>query len=100
MENMSGKVVLPSAAVDQAGGVGATPLQAEVKPITPVVAASSADQADLRLIIEEGGEAGHYVYIVMDQRTGKVISRLPRDEVLRLRDQSGYSAGAVFNGKV
>ena len=65
-----------------------------------VDSASSADQADLRLIIEESGDTGHYVYVVMDQRTGKVISRLPREDVLRMRDQSDYSAGAVFSGKV
>ena len=97
---MSGKVVLPSAVSEPPSGVGAPPLQAEVQPVSPVQIAQSTDQADLRLIIEESGEAGHYVYVVVDQRTGKIISRLPRDEVLRLRDQSGYSAGAVFNGKV
>ena len=97
---MSGKVFLPSAAADPPLGAGAAPLQAEVQPVKPAQAADSTGQADLRLIIEETGEAGHYVYVVMDQRTGKVISRLPRDEVLRLRDQAGYSAGSVFSGKV
>ena len=97
---MSGKVVLPAAITDSPAGVGAPPLPAEVQPASPVVSTQSNDQADLRLIIEESGETGHYVYVVMDQRTGKVISRLPREEVLRLRDQSGYSAGAVFSGKV
>jgi flagellar protein FlaG len=97
---MSGKVVLPSAVTEPLGGVGAPAVQAEVQPASPVEPALSTDQADLRLIIEESSEAGHYVYVVVDQRTGKVISRLPREEVLRLRDQSGYSAGAVFNGKV
>ena len=97
---MSGKVVLPAAIPESPAGVGATPLQAEVQPASPVVSTQSNDQADLRLFIEESSEAGHYVYVVVDQRTGKVISRLPREEVLKLRDQSGYSAGAVFSGKV
>jgi flagellar protein FlaG len=96
---MSGKV-LPSAAIEAPTGSNAAPLQAEVPPVQAAAPSPSTSQADLRLIIEESGEAGHYVYVVMDQRTGKVISRLPRDEVLRMRDQSGYSAGAVFNGKV
>jgi hypothetical protein len=73
---------------------------AEVKPLSPVEAIDPTGQADLRLIIEETGEAGHYVYTVVDRRTGKVISRRPRDEVLRLRGEDGYSAGTVFNGKV
>jgi hypothetical protein len=97
---MGGKVVLPTAVSEPPGGVGAPPLEAEVQPVAPTESAQSTDQADLRLIIEESSETGHYVYVVVDQRTGKIISRLPREEVLRLRDQSGYSAGAVFNGKV
>ncbi|HEX8233298.1 MAG TPA: hypothetical protein VF559_08140 [Caulobacteraceae bacterium] len=58
----------------------------------------AAAQADLRLIIEEAGEPGRYVYTVVDRSTGQVVSRLPREEVVRLREQSDYAAGAVFNG--
>jgi len=72
-----------------------------VKLARPISATESTGHADLRLIIEESGEGeGHYVYTVVDRRTGKVVSRLPREQVLRLREQAGYSAGTVFNGQV
>jgi|SRR4051812_7474637 flagellar protein FlaG len=100
MSNMSSKVVLPSAPAEPALGAGSAPAPADVKPVKPISALESAGQADLRLIIEEAGDTGQYVYTVVDRRTGKVLSRMPRDEVLRLREQAGYSAGAVFNGKV
>ena len=96
---MSGKV-LPSAQAEPALGPGGPSVQSDIKPVKPISALASDDQADLRLIIEEAGETGQYVYTVVDRRTGKVISRLPRDEILRLREQAGYSAGTVFNGKV
>ncbi len=97
---MSGKVVLPSASAEPAQGHGASQPPSDVKPIRPISALASDDHADLRLIIEEAGDTGQYVYTVVDRRTGKVLSRLPRDEILRLREQAGYSAGTVFNGKV
>lgn len=100
MSKMSGKVILPSAPAEPALGTGASTAQPDVKPVKPISALAADDQADLRLIIEEAGETGQYVYTVVDRRTGKVISRLPRDEILRLREQAGYSAGTVFNGKV
>src|SRR5262245_8185115 len=97
---MSGKVTLPSPAADAAPSAGVSPAQVEIKQAPTAESVDPAGASDLRLIIEPADEAGHYVYTVMDRRTGKVISRLPRDEVLRLRDQSDYSAGAVFSGKV
>ncbi len=57
----------------------------------------ATDESDLRLIIEE--EGGAVIYTIVDGRTGKVVSRLSREEVLRLRQKSGYAAGAVYDGK-
>ncbi len=50
-------------------------------------------------MIEETEAAGGFVYTIVDRRTGKVVRRLSREEVLRLKETSGYSAGAVFSGK-
>ena len=70
-----------------------------VEPSAPVDSPEATDQPDLRLIIEDAEEIGGVIYTIVDRRTGKVVSRLSREEVLRLRQTSGYSAGAVFNGK-
>ena len=95
-----GKVVLPKGAPAPVLGLAPNPLAPEVKPAKPVDSQEATDQPDLRLIIEESEEeAGGFVYIIVDRRTGKVVSRLSREEVLRLREKSNYAAGAVFDGK-
>ncbi len=93
-----GKVVLPKAAAAPALGVSPKPPKA-VKPTQPVDSPEDADQPDLRLMIEESEEAGGYLYTIVDRRTGKVVRRLSRAEVLRLKEKATYAAGAVFDGK-
>ncbi|WP_332771783.1 flagellar protein FlaG [Phenylobacterium sp.] len=53
------------------------------------------DAADLRLVIEEGG--GSYVYKTIDRRTGEVVAQFPREEILRMREETDYEAGAVIS---
>jgi flagellar protein FlaG len=57
-----------------------------------------ADEADLRLIIEED-HAGGYVYKIVDRKTGEIVQQLPRDEVLRMREHLDYQAGGVIRTK-
>ena len=94
-----GKVVLPKGAAARVLGVMPGSSPTEVKPVRAVDSADATDQPDLRLMIEEAEEAGGFVYTIVDRRTGKVVSRLSREEVLRLREKSNYAAGAVFDGK-
>ncbi len=94
-----GKVVLPKGAATPVLGIVPGAQTSEVRPVKPVDSSEVTDQPDLRLIIEESEEAGGLVYIIVDRRTGKVVSRLSREEVLRLREKSNYAAGAVFDGK-
>ncbi len=93
-----GKVVLPKGAAAPALGISPrTP--AAAKP-TPLATSSEVPgQPDLRLMIEESEEEGGYVYTIVDRRTGKVVRRLSRAEVLKLKEKSNYAAGAVFDGK-
>ncbi len=95
---MNSKVTLASAAEMPAQ------LSTPPPPPSPAKGASGhasapATAADYRLIIEEVGGSGHYVYTVVDRRTGAVVSQLPREEVLKMKDQPGYAAGALFNGE-
>lgn len=59
----------------------------------------AAEEADLRLVIEEDEVSGTYVYKTVNRRTGEVVQQLPRDEVLKLRDQAAYIAGGVIRTK-
>ncbi len=96
---MSGKATISAPAVDPVFGTSARATDTEIAPVAPVSPAESTGDSDLRLIIEETDEAGHYVYTIVDRRTGRVVSRLARDEVLRLREKSNYAAGDVFDVK-
>lgn len=86
---------------------------ATIRPVTAAVApAGSAAGSDFnqsrasqeadrtaryRLIIEQGARKGVFIYKVLDRETGEVVRQLPREEVVRLRDQKGYAAGAVID---
>lgn len=54
-------------------------------------------QADLRLVIEEDKAAGSYVYKTVDPTTGKVISQLPREQLLKMREAPDYRPGAIVD---
>jgi flagellar protein FlaG len=77
-----------------------------VQSVTPVIAGASPAlptevgvEPDLRLVIEEDKAAGSYVYKTVDPRTGKVISQLPREALLRMKEASGYRPGSVVNSR-
>ena len=93
-----GKVVLTKGAFAPASGLAPSSPVAKVNPAMPVDSPEATDESDLRLTIEET-EDGGVVYVIMDRRTGKVVGRLSREEVLRLRQKPGYGPGAVFDGK-
>lgn len=57
---------------------------------------AQTDVPDLRLVIEDRGPDGGFVYKTIDRRTGEVVLQLPREEVLRMREAAGYEAGSVI----
>ncbi len=61
--------------------------------------AQSSDPVDMRLVIEEDKTSGSYVYKTVNRLTGEVIQQLPRDQLLKLRDQVAYEAGDVVRTK-
>ena len=87
-------------------------IPADVAPAQPVQSVAPANagtsqassvqvdsDADLRLVIEEDKAAGSYVYKTVDSRTGKVVSQMPREELLRMREASSYAPGSVVNSR-
>lgn len=74
------------------------------RPATPprgaeAKAAAGQDPVDMRLVIEMDQATGSYVYKTIDRQTGEVLQQLPRDEVLRMRGETDYAAGAVVRTK-
>ena len=74
-----------------------TTVDAQTPPASPP--APNNDAADFRLAIEDDKAAGTYVYKTVDRRTGEVVSQLPRQEIVRLRESMNYVAGAVIKAK-
>jgi flagellar protein FlaG len=72
------------------------------RPGTPAPAERAAqgpDPADMRLVIEEDKAANSYVYKTINRLTGEVIQQLPREQILRLREETNYEAGDVVRAK-
>lgn len=68
----------------------------EVQPIPPEPTPEVEYEADYRLVIEEDpAEPGAFIYKTVDRATGRVISQLRREAVVKLRDSPAYQAGAV-----
>ena len=65
----------------------------------PGGSAPAEPQADLRLVIEEDTVSGSYIYKTVNRATGEVVLQLPRDDVLKLRDNASYLAGHVIRAK-
>ena len=53
----------------------------------------------MRLVIEEDKASGSYVYKTVNRLTGEVIQQLPRDQLLKLKEQVDYEAGDVVRTK-
>ena len=65
---------------------------AQSQPQTQVEAAE-----DFRLIIERDDATGAYVYTTIDRRTGEVVQRLPREDVLKMGSDVQYALGQVIS---
>ena len=61
----------------------------------------TADEANraarYRLIIEEGPTRGTFIYKTLDSETGQVVRQFPREQVLKMSENGGYSAGGLID---
>jgi len=73
------------------------PVVNEVTPKKQTTLSDPSDQSQYRLIIEEDQASGAFVYKTLDRSTGEVILQFPREEILKLKEQSSYKAGAVIS---
>lgn len=93
--------------VTSTGGVsdksyGPARRQPEDKPpqaVAPEAPSSAPGPDDQMLVIEEDAEAGGFIYTTIDRRTGAVLHKLNRSELLKLREASSYAAGAVLSAR-
>jgi len=62
------------------------------------IATGQINEADLRLVIEP--DKGSYIYKTINRVTGETLAQYPREDVVKMRDASDYTAGKVVNAKV
>jgi uncharacterized FlaG/YvyC family protein len=60
----------------------------------------ASDTTDLRLMIEADQADGALIYTTVDGRTGKVVQKLPREQVLRMGDAKNYVAGQLIKTRI
>jgi len=91
------KAIAPTSPI---AGADAFPAPRVDRVQAPTAPRESATQsADLRLVIEEDERSGAIVYKTLDRRTGEVVRQLPREEVLRLKDDPAYDPGDIVDSK-
>lgn len=56
---------------------------------------SAQNVPDLRLVIEQGPQRGTFVYKTVDRTTGEILRQFPREELVRMKEDPAYAAGAV-----
>jgi hypothetical protein len=52
-----------------------------------------------RLVIQEVGDTGAFVYTVIDRASGQVVAQASREEVSRMSERADYSAGSLIKAK-
>jgi flagellar protein FlaG len=69
-------------------------------PPSPPEPIAAPNTADLRLVIEDDQAAGCFVYKTVDWRTGEVVQQIPREQILRMREEPAYLAGDVIKTRI
>ncbi len=52
-----------------------------------------------RLVIQEDGDTGSFLYTVIDRVSGQVVLQSSREEVSRMSQRSDYAAGSLIKAK-
>lgn len=63
------------------------------------VPAYIAEPGEYRLVIDKDPVDGSFIYKTVDRLTGKTVTQLPSEEVVRLKDSASYRAGSIYDGK-
>ena len=71
----------------------------DIAPARAVEPVDGTAAEDVRLIVEDGGEAGEAVYLMVDRRNGRVLRRHTSAEVRRMTLDPDYAPGEVVDTK-
>ena len=74
--------------------------QASIQSLQTAEALKPVDTSTYRLQIERDAASGTYVYKTYDSVTGKVISQIPDEQMLKLKQDPNYKACSVVSRKI
>jgi hypothetical protein len=102
---MSSNLSLVPPGPDAAGSDGQQPSYRNPRRRPGQAPAPEADAKDAsgpgqRLIIQEVGDAGEFIYTVIDRASGAVVAQTSREEVARMSQNPGYAAGTLIRTSV
>jgi len=52
---------------------------------------------DVRLVIEQDGQTGSFVYKTVVRSTGDILTQYPRDQLLEIGCHANYKSGSVIS---
>jgi flagellar protein FlaG len=73
--------------------------QQDIAASAPSIPAYIAEPAVYRLVIDKDPVSGTFVYKTVDRVTGEIVTQLPCEEVIRLKDSASYTAGSLVDDK-
>jgi flagellar protein FlaG len=96
---MSNSLSIAPAGPDASGPDGRSPSKRQPgRQPAPAAEPDTAPTAnpELRLVIQQVGDTGDFVYTVIDRISGQVVHQTPREEVAHMGERAGYAAGALI----
>lgn len=103
---MSSTLSLVPPGPEAPGSDGRQPPRQNLRRRTPPVPAPQDAEAKApadpgqRLIIQEDGDTGSFIYTVIDRASGAVVAQTSREEVARMSQKPDYAAGSLIRAKV
>jgi hypothetical protein len=77
---------------------GATPsAPSQAAPAAKTAAPAAPPTPDQRLLIQETGQVGVFVYTVIDRSSGTVVAQIPYKQVVDLGGQGDYALGQIIS---
>lgn len=76
------------------------PRRRPVPAQAPAAEAHPVSDPGQRLIIQEIGDTGEFIYTVIDRASGAVVAKTSREEVAQMSQKPGYAAGTLIRTSV
>lgn len=73
--------------------------QQELAAAASNIPAYIAEPTAFRLVIDKDPVSGAFIYKTVERATGVIVTQLPSEEVVRLKDSASYTSGSLVDDK-